>query len=109
MANFKTTGNSGLNFEEASVDEDPGAAGYGCNPVRNEKMAGKGMFYIDEITDGTVTLQYKRINKSTWTDYDDYTAEAREKIDDTTPNIEWRAIVKDDAHGTGTSVFGIEW
>ena len=116
MANSRTTGGSGYYFEKASVDADPGAAGYGCNPVSNlahspGKQPGLKRFFIETLgTDAEVTLQWKYDTASTWTDYKTYTAVDRENIDDTTAGVSWKAIVKDGKQGSsGTSLFGIDW
>jgi len=113
-ANSQATGTGGLYFEEATVDTDPGANGYGCNEVsilaKRGADAEEIRFYIESIASGaTITLQWKRSDNSTWTDYDDYTTVIRKVIRDNSHGVWWRAIVKDDAQGTGTSIFGIDW
>ena len=112
-ANTQTSANTSTErYEEASVDTDPGAAGYGCKPVSIQYTRGldaeEMRFYIKSITGATVTLQWKRAADASWTDYEDYTEVTRKIIRDNSAGMYWRAIVKDDAQGT-SSVFGIDW
>lgn len=114
MANSRTSANR---YEEASVDTDPGSAGYGCNPVSpraKSKAIGeqgkKVCFYISSIASGaTVTVRWKRRGAVSYTEYGDYTAVTREQLSDDSVDILYDAIVKDDAQGTGTTVFGFDW
>ena len=114
MANTRT---STTRKEEASVDTDPGASGYGCNPISPRGIAksigeqGKKVcFYISSIASGaTVTLRWKHKGDASYTEYADYTAVTREQLSDDSVDILYDAIVKDDAQGTGTTVFGFDW
>ena len=109
-------GHTGYYYVQASVDTDPGANGYGAEAV-NVKEAGRitedyeVWFFISSIgTDATITLQWKRANNLSWTDYEDYTEVTRKVIHDRSHGMYWRAIVKDDNQGSGGfSVFGIDW
>lgn len=113
MANSRTTLAGEYRTEEASVDTDPGADGYGCNSVTHLDAYQSGgrqkVFYISQIgTGAVVTLQWKRDTATTWTDFEDYTEVTRETINEQAYGIQWRAIVKDNAQGSaGASVFGI--
>ena len=118
MANSRTSSpaafrneKASLKFEEASVDTDPGSAGYECNAVSFDGTFTQKIFYISSIgTGATVTLQWKRDTASTWTDYEDYTVVTRQVIQEYAPGIQWQAIVKDNNQGSsGASVFGICW
>lgn len=109
MANTQT---SSTRSEQASVDTDPGADGYGCNSVSlpTAGARGKVYFYIKSIASGaTITLQWKKSADTVWYDYEDYTAVGRHAIDDNASDVAYRAIVKNAAQGTGTSIFGIDW
>jgi hypothetical protein len=111
MANSRTSSDR---REEASVDTDPGANGYGCNavapsrlPVQNKKEV---MFYIKSIASGaTITLQWKDLDDTDFTDYAGYTTVGRHVIREIAKDTEWQAIIKNAAQGTGTSVFGLSW
>lgn len=119
MANSrKRSSTSNGRYEEASVDTDPGANGFGCNPVSVDSHRGleheEIWFYIKSITGATVTLQWKFKTDSdwgdedaAWTDYEDYTEVTKKVIHDDSTGY-WRAIVKDNNQGT-SSVFGISW
>lgn len=116
MANSRTSSSTSTGrFEEAIVDTDPGVDGYGCNPVnilytrglKKEEMR----FYIRQIATGaTITLRWKRMADTDWTEYEDFTEVVRKIIRDNSAGIEWDAIVKDNNQGSsGTSIFGIDW
>lgn len=111
MANLRTSTDR---REQASVDTNPGADGYGCNPVcpvRQPEGDKKDlMFYVKSIAaNATVTLQWKDLDDAAYTDYADYTTVGRHRISEIALNTEWRAIIKNAAQGTGTTVFGLSW
>ena len=115
MANTQTSVNLDYKLEEASVDTDPGADGYGCKPVAfNDSYradARSMIFYISQIGTGAiVTLQWHRAGVSTWTDYESFSVVTRQIIEEQSYSTEWRAVVKDNNQGSaGASVFGISW
>ena len=104
----KGTPNNTLNYEEITVDTDPGASGYACEGVCLANLAGKDKmsFYISAITGATVNLQWSRDNVTFTTYGDDYTTVTKVNIYDET--VYWRSIVADDNQGT-TSTSGIDW
>ena len=103
MANSRS---SNKNYVEIVVDTDPGATGYASEAARSLHGTEREMwFYVSSIT-GTVTLQWKHINDSTWVDYDDYTEVTRKVIHDTASETEWRVVVKD---GGQNATAGIDW
>ena len=115
MANIRTSASTSEGrYEEASVDTDPGANGYGINAVSIQHSQGieaeEMWFYIKSIgTAATITLQWSSDN-STFYDYDDYTAVGKYIIRDKSAGAYWKPIIKDDAQGSaGTSIFGISW
>lgn len=118
MANTRTEGTDSAGqvyFQEASVDTDPGAEGYGCTPVTLRTTVGgmikQMVFYVKSmsVADATVTLQWQRYADTSWTDYNEYTEVCRYVINDVSNNVYWRAIIKSGDRGTGTTVFGIDW
>jgi hypothetical protein len=119
MANSRSSGRiidgDAANFEEASVDTDPGTDGYATTAIcpaliaQNEERAVRA--FISSIgTAAEVTLQWSRSGATAYTDYDTYTAVDRFEITDRSEGVYWRWIVKDDAQGSsGSSVFGFDW
>jgi len=114
MANSQISINSYYKLEEASVDTDPGANGYGCKEIvfdKDRAIGQKLVFYISQIGTGAiVTLQWRRSGVSTWTDYESFSVVTRQIIEEQSYPTEWRAVVKDNNQGSaGASVFGISW
>ena len=118
--NFRTSGNSALGrFQEASVVDDPGTAGYGCNAVSIQTAMGleekEIWFYVKSIgTNATITLQWSDDLGVTYYDYPttryDIETGGRDIIRDSSAGVYWRLIVKDSEQGSsGASVFGISW
>lgn len=97
--------------EYATVDTDPGAPGYYTNEVSaKEKRADKLFFSIRKPGVMTITLQFKCINDSDWTDYDTYTAVGRHVLDDNANAVVWRAgVVNSAAYTSGIKTFGFDW
>ena len=111
-ANSKTgngeTGTYNDRMEGVSVDTDPGASGYWSDPVF--VLSGKDnaiWFSITAITGATVTLQFKDVGQSTWSEYGTYTEITNLKIE-ANPGSQWRCGVADDNQGT-SSVSQISW
>ena len=110
MANRKANGkNDGVRYQNVIVDTAPAAGGYFSTPVdAKTNRIGVMHFSIRGTWTGTVTLQYKRPEDSTWTDYEEYTENTREIIEDTS-DTQWRIGVAESDYGTGTITAGIDF
>lgn len=125
MANSRSSGN---NYEYATVDTLPGAAGYFTNNVDPRKLKDKGakVFFSIRQTDAdvsaapsalstiTVALQYRCLGDDAWTDYvpldgSDFAIGNRVEIDDTGHGVYWRAGVRSDEYTSGSVTFGFDW
>ena len=112
-ANSQSTGE---NYEYATVDTAPPAAGYFTNTVNARRVKDKSKFHQIYFSIGgsgtmTVTLQFLRVDVdgSTWNDYADYTDTEYKILEETAANISWRAVVKQGNHSSGTKIFGFAW
>ncbi|MCK5541722.1 MAG: hypothetical protein KAI40_03445 [Desulfobacterales bacterium] len=112
----KTSTGSSLNYEEISVDTDPGADGYAGDSVIVKSdinpNAKEMFFYIDQLRTGSeVILQNRRAGRSFWTDYETYTATTYLKVENSAVDREWRVFIDDGKEGTGTddTIAGLEW
>ena len=127
MANARS---SGYNKEYATVDTNPGSAGYFTNEVdvrllkKNNKVS-KLFFSIREtnadisaapsaLSTVTVVLQFKCDGDAAWTDYVDLAGSSfaignRVVIEDQGAGVSWRAGVRDDEYTSGSVTFGFDW
>lgn len=127
MANER---NQGVNKEYATVDTNPGSAGYFTNVVdirhlnKTEKIS-KIFFSIREheadisaapsaLSSVTVVLQFKCDGDNAWSDYVSLAGEAlaignRLAIEDTGAGVSWRAGVVSDGYTSGSVTFGFDW
>lgn len=111
MANTQTNAPT---YQQATIDTAPGAAGYWCVPVSGRsKRLNKMYFSIRETGDSsaftaTVTLQFKSPGDTEWQDYDTYTAEQRQIIEDSS-STQWRIGVKSGNYTSGELTVGIDW
>ena len=114
MANEKSTAK---NYEYATVDTAPGAEGFATNPVSPGHLVGAHQlinFSVRDLTEGgamdtTVTLQFQCDGDDAWTDYSTYAAPGRWVIDGRGLKVQWRAVVKQGAHNSGTVRFGFDF
>jgi hypothetical protein len=126
MANSRS---SQPNHEYATVDTNPGAAGYFTNPFcpRDKTKIGipKVFFSIRDATADksenpsalsviTVGLQFKCSGDLDWTDYIPLDGSSlaignRVALEDMGAGVIWRAGVVDDAFTSGSVVFGFDW
>lgn len=114
MANSKSNNDY---YHYATVDADPTASGYFCDPVNPETIHRKynfNLMYVFFSVRGsgsmTVTLQFKCPGDSDWTDYDTYASNTRELIECGIGGVQWRAGVTASANYTsGEKTFGIDW
>ncbi len=107
---------SGVNYEEASIDTDPGTDGYWCVPVSAKYQGGayttEIWFYIKTIgTSATVSLQWSSDNVTFYDVQDgEYTEIGRYVIRDYAKGVYYRVGVKDDDQGSsGASLVGIHY
>lgn len=111
MANSKTTG---LRYRQATINAAPGAAGYFTVPVnpRGRKVDRLYMSIAETgdsaSFDATVTLQFKPDGVDDWQDYDTYTEETREIIEDA-GNCDWRVGVIQGDYTDGEVTVQIDW
>jgi len=127
MANSRS---SGANYEYATVDTLPGAAGYFTNEVdvrlksKNDKVH-RIFFSIREeeadlsaapSTGSTITvnLQFKCPGDSGWTNYvpldgSSFVIGNRVAIEDIGAGVLWRAGVASDGYTDGSVTFGFDW
>lgn len=110
MANSKANGkNDGVKYRNVIVDTAPAAGGYWSDPVdAKTNRIGVMHFCIRGTWAGTVTLQFKRPEDTTWVDYEEYTENTREIIEDTS-DTEWRIGVANLGYTSGTITAGIDF
>lgn len=125
MANSKSSGN---NYEYATVDTLPGAAGYFTNEIDSRhihKLGAKLFFSIREtesdvsaapsaLSSVTVKLQFKCVGDEGWTvfvplDGSTFAIGNRVEIDDNGNGVLWRAGVASDEYTSGSVTFGFDW
>jgi len=107
MANLKDTGRR---YKDAIVDTAPGADGFATNIVKGStKGSGYLVFSVRGMGDATVTLQFKGLGDSSWTDLKTYITNDRELLEGSGNGVEWRAIIKDTNYTSGTIKFGFDW
>jgi len=105
---------SGPNYEQAIINAAPGASGYWTDPVNPRgKSASKLFLSISETGasasfSATVTLQFKPPNVDDWQDYDTYTEETRQIIEDS-GGCAWRAGVANGDYTDGEVTVEIDW
>lgn len=106
--------------EEIVIDTAPPAAGSFTKPVNvDDKKAPNVYFSIRETGDSstftaTITLQWRQRSAEDdswedWQDYDTYTSIQRKLIDDHTPNVQYRAGVKNGNYTSGEVKIGFNW
>jgi len=121
---------SGVNKEYATIDTQPGAAGYFSNSVsvrylRSKKKISKVFFSIREtntdisaapsaLSTITVVLQFMCEGDLGWTDYIPLDASTlaignRFEIGDLGASVHWRAGVVSDGFTSGSVTFGFDW
>ena len=109
MANAQTSSDR---YEYATVDSNPGAAGYYTEKVG---IQGKGFglewifFSIRGAGEMLVTLQFKCPGDSAWTDHSTYNDNVRKKINGPAAGVHWRAGVKQGDRTSGEKTFGFDW
>jgi hypothetical protein len=110
MANRRQNGIVDMvNYHNAIIDTAPGAGGYWSSPVSSrDNRLDRMHFSIRGTWAGTVTLQFKRPEDATWTDYDEYTENTREIIEDSS-NTLWRIGVANGDYTSGTIIAGIDF
>ncbi len=126
MANSRA---SGATYEYATVDSNPGSAGYFTNPVCVRDLVKRGadriFFSIREkdadisanpsaLSAVTVVLQYLCPGDSAWTDYvplggSSFATGNLVEIPDMGTGRMWRAGVRDDEYTSGSVTFGFDW
>lgn len=112
MANSRATAES---YEYATVDTAPDSSGYWTNAVAPRIKAGVRKLWFSVRGTGVmvVTLQFKCAGDSDWTDFvpdSDIEAGIRWLLEDTGPNVQWRAGVAEGADYTsGECSFGFDW
>ena len=127
MANARS---SGTNYEYATVDTLPGAAGYFTNSIcprdkaKTDKV--KKIFFSIRETNAdisaapsdlstiTVVLQYKCQGDAGWSDYVDFAGSSlaignRMALEDNGNGVDWRAGVVSDGYTSGSVTFGFDW
>ena len=115
ISNAANSRSSGNTYEFAEVDTAPGASGYYTNSVNlcDKKRVSRHdsvWFVISGTGSMTVTLQFKLVGQTTWTDYDTYTSVEYKVLDAGACGGEaWRAIVKSGAYSSGSMEFGFTW
>jgi hypothetical protein len=128
MANSRTSG--GTNKAYATVDTNPGAAGYFTESIcprqllKEGRSLGKVYFSIRETTADksanpsvnaviTVAIQFKCEDDAGWTDYSllvgTLAIGKRFPIEDLGAGVLWRAGVRDDEYTSGSVTFGFDW
>lgn len=106
---------SGLGYEYATVNEDPGTSGYGTKQINISKLLRKGSKGIDFIISGTgtmtITLQYKIKGVSIdWEDDDTFTSNIIKEVNGAKGRDTLiRAVVKDDDWTSGSKTFGFSY
>ena len=111
-ANSQSSGNY---YEYATVDTAPGANGYFTNTVyprteRKDSQFKEIFFSVGGTGSMTVTLQFKRTDvDSDWSDYDTYTSSTFQKLEESSVNVGWRAVVKNGEYSSGSLTFGFSW
>lgn len=127
MANSRS---SGTNYEYATVDTNPGSAGYFTNYIcprdkHKTGKVGKIFFSVREaaadisaapsaLSSITVTLQYRCQGDAGWTDYVDLAGSTfaignRVVMEDLGNGVDWRAGVVSDGFTSGSVTFGFDW
>jgi hypothetical protein len=110
MANTK---DNGKRYKDAIVDTAVGSEGFASDPVRSSSKGRIGYlaFSVRGSGSANVTLQFKCIGDSEWTDYNlsPYTPGDRELIEGSGNGVYWRGIIKDGDYNSGTVKFGIDW
>jgi hypothetical protein len=127
MANSRA---SGTNYEYATVDTNPGAAGYFTNSIcprdKFKEMKVQKIFFSIRETNAdisanpsalstvTVVLQFKCQEDAAWTDFVDLAGSTlaignRIVLEDIGNGVDWRAGVVDDGFTSGSVTFGFDW
>ena len=110
---------NGSRHRFAVIDDKPTTTGiYGTDPVNFFDHQPPYSTVIFTLRDGgggvpfsgTVTLQYKASKDPGWTDHETYSSIGDREEIKVGGNMEWRAVVKEDADYTeGIGRFGFNW
>lgn len=110
MANTKESNDY---YEYIDVDAAPEAAGYWTEPVSIRKERQRLVYFsMRESGVATITLQYKCIGDSDWTDFNTYTngdEENRFVVEGSGASVLWRAGIKQADYSSGTIRLGFDW
>jgi len=106
MANRKS---NDKNYKSVIINTAPGASGYYTDTVSSrDNRLGKMFMSIRGTFSATVTLQFKPVGDTSWTDYDTFTETTRQVIEDYT-DCQWRVGVASGDYTSGTVKAGIDY
>jgi len=114
MANSRTSADY---REQATVDTAPASGGYFTNAI-NPKQLNKGTtnkgarviyFSVRGTGQMTVTLQFRPIGETTWTDFATFKRPVQQILEDERSGTRWRIGVKQGARVSGSLTVGFNW